>query len=346
MNNEILNKNIWLTISIGVYNGEKYISECLDSIIDKRVDFGYEIIITNDGSTDDTLRIISEYKDKAPDIIRLYSKENQGQGSTYNIGIQEAKGKYIMFADGDDLLDMEELEKIHKNVGEKEYDILFHDNVSIKSENSIELIAISVKEEHVCKVCEQPLSEGEFNFVDIWDKCNRLIHNNIFFVDFLRSNSITADETYKYGADAILEVRAAAYAEKVFCIHNRPYIYRISENQITGTKKLNRMLEDRILLLSSAVDCYDNMIGTCEQTDKRYEIIKTCICNISGLAYMAAIYSNDIHHNISIINKILKSKKDIWKVANIKIKIISCNIFALYPIMKMLIWARYKKIKA
>lgn len=93
-----------LSIIIPVYNVEKYVSQCLDSVLEQDIDSdNYEIIIVNDGSTDGSLRIIQNYA-KIHDQIKIIDKKNGGVGSARNCGIDAAKGKYIYFLDPDDYL--------------------------------------------------------------------------------------------------------------------------------------------------------------------------------------------------------------------------------------------------
>lgn len=93
-----------LSIIIPVYNVEKYIARCLDSMLDQNIgQQDYEIIIVNDGSTDSSLEIALSYA-KLNAHISVLNKENGGAGSARNYGIEYAKGKYIYFIDPDDYL--------------------------------------------------------------------------------------------------------------------------------------------------------------------------------------------------------------------------------------------------
>lgn len=94
--------NIYLSIIIPVYNGEKYIKRCINSIIEQEIDF-MEIILINDGSTDNTQTICEEFVQKYNNI-KLINQENKGVSHSRNIGIQNASGKYVMFIDADDYL--------------------------------------------------------------------------------------------------------------------------------------------------------------------------------------------------------------------------------------------------
>ena len=98
-----------ITVIINVYNGEKFINKCLDSIINQTYK-DLEILIINDGSTDNTLNIIKKYKDKR---IRIISTDNKGLSVSRNIGIDNAKGDYLYFIDSDDYIEPDTIEYLY-----------------------------------------------------------------------------------------------------------------------------------------------------------------------------------------------------------------------------------------
>lgn len=98
-----------LTIAVPSYNIEKYIDKCLFSLLNHRNAYKTEILMINDGSTDRTKELATAYEQRYPRIIRVINKENGGHGSTINVGIKEAKGKYFRIIDGDDWVDSENL---------------------------------------------------------------------------------------------------------------------------------------------------------------------------------------------------------------------------------------------
>lgn len=91
-----------LTVLIPVYNTEIYLRRCLDSILIKEVLKDIEVLIVSDGSKDDSVNIAKEYEKNYPGTVRLIEKENGGHGSTINIGIKQATGKYFKVVDSDD----------------------------------------------------------------------------------------------------------------------------------------------------------------------------------------------------------------------------------------------------
>lgn len=91
-----------LSISIAAYNVAKTLRECLDPFIASGVMDSLDIMIVNDGSKDNTAELAKEYVERYPESIRLINKKNGGWGSTVNVGIQEAVGKFFRQLDGDD----------------------------------------------------------------------------------------------------------------------------------------------------------------------------------------------------------------------------------------------------
>lgn len=91
-----------LTVVIPVYNTEKYIKRCLDSILLKSVMEDIEILVVSDGSKDNSVNIAKEYERKYPETLRVIEKENGGHGSTINKGLEYATGEYFRVLDSDD----------------------------------------------------------------------------------------------------------------------------------------------------------------------------------------------------------------------------------------------------
>ena len=111
-----------ISVLIPSHNVEKYIRECLDSIVNQTFE-DMEIICVDDGSTDSTLNILNEYALKDSRMRVYENKENKGVGYTRNYLLSLAKGKYIYFMDSDDYLELDAFEKIYKLAEEKRLDM-------------------------------------------------------------------------------------------------------------------------------------------------------------------------------------------------------------------------------
>lgn len=97
-------KSIKFSVIIPTYNCGKYISKCLESIISKNYD-NIEIIIVDDGSTDDTFNIVKKYKNLYKKIIKAYKHRHKGVSSSRNFAMKKSSGDYLVFVDGDDYLE-------------------------------------------------------------------------------------------------------------------------------------------------------------------------------------------------------------------------------------------------
>ena len=103
-----------ISVIIPVYNVEKYLERCLDSVINQTFE-EIEIICVNDGSTDNSRKILEEYKNKDSRVV-IIDKENGGLSSARNAGMKVATGKFISFIDSDDWVNLSFLEKLYKNI--------------------------------------------------------------------------------------------------------------------------------------------------------------------------------------------------------------------------------------
>ena len=110
-----------ISIIIPVYNVEPYLRRCIDSVLEQTMQ-DYEIVVVNDGSTDNSGSICDQYANQY-DQIRVIHKQNGGLSDARNTGIKAATGDYILFLDSDDYLDTDALEKLWTGVN-KNVDII------------------------------------------------------------------------------------------------------------------------------------------------------------------------------------------------------------------------------
>lgn len=115
--------NYKVSLILPVYNVEKYLRQCIDSIISQNYE-NKEIILVDDGSKDKSPAICDEYSEKY-DFIKVIHKENGGLSSARNTGILNATGDYIIFVDSDDFIEDGSLDKIMKNINENPVDVSF-----------------------------------------------------------------------------------------------------------------------------------------------------------------------------------------------------------------------------
>ncbi len=135
------------SLIVPVYNVEKYLSKCLDSILNQSFQ-DFEIIVVNDGSPDNSQEIIDEYVKNHPDKIKAFVKENGGLSDARNFGIERASGDYLLFVDSDDYLSLELLCRLKKVIDSDKSDVVrFSAQIIFENLNLGEIFASPVMNE-------------------------------------------------------------------------------------------------------------------------------------------------------------------------------------------------------
>lgn len=112
-----------ISIILPVYNVEKYLRECMESLVHQSLQ-EIEIIAVNDGSPDHSIDILNEYEKKYPQILKVYSTENRGVSHARNFGIDKAKGEYILFVDSDDYIELDMCEQLYQKAVQDDNDVV------------------------------------------------------------------------------------------------------------------------------------------------------------------------------------------------------------------------------
>lgn len=206
-----------LSIIIPVYNAEKYIRKCIESIF-SNLENSFEVIIINDGSDDNTLKIIKEFMKKYTNII-LINNTNKGVSYSRNIGIKKAQGDYIMFVDADDKLRKNWFDEMKKYISE-ENDIIYFSQYNLKSykENVLKYI-IGYNVENIC----------------IAGPYSKLFKRNL-----IEENGISFDEKIINGEDMLFNIKALNKANNIKMIRKSFYLYRRYIGQTT--KKFDKRI--------------------------------------------------------------------------------------------------------
>ena len=122
-----MENNKLLSILIPVYNTEKYLPKCLDSLVASKYLDSLDIIVVSDGSPDNSLKIAQNYQERYPSVFNVIDKPNGGHGSTINRGIKEAKGKYFRVLDSDDWFDTTEFDRYLDQLSKLDVDMVLTD---------------------------------------------------------------------------------------------------------------------------------------------------------------------------------------------------------------------------
>ena len=132
---EALQPGLGLSVIVPVYNHADVISECIDSILDQKTHYSFELILIDDGSTDGAQELVEEYN-KYPNV-RVFHQANGGIAAARNAGISRARGRYIMFVDCDDTVLPDIVEKLMDTAYEKDCDIVMGAHDLVKKSNGL-----------------------------------------------------------------------------------------------------------------------------------------------------------------------------------------------------------------
>ena len=122
-----------ISIIIPIYNSENFIKLCLNSLINQTFK-NFEIICINDGSTDNTLKILKKYE-KQDNRIHVYTQNNKGAGTARNFGMEKSKGEYLMFLDSDDIFESIMLEELYIKIKNNDLEIVICNSIDFEDKN-------------------------------------------------------------------------------------------------------------------------------------------------------------------------------------------------------------------
>ena len=232
---------IGISVIIPVYNTEKYIVECIESVLENKFK-DYEIICVNDGSTDSSPELIDALAQKH-DCIKLITQENQGQSAARNIAIRNASGKYLYFLDSDDKISPDTLESLYNYLEDDHLDVLYFSGDSFYESEDLEenfsqfttAYLRSGNYENYCtglSMLEQLREQGDYSVSPCIQIIRRefLLENQIFF----REGIIHEDNLFSF--------KVFYHAKRAKCINDIYFHRRIRESSVMTTKKTYKNL--------------------------------------------------------------------------------------------------------
>ena len=259
-----------VSIIVPIYNVEKYLKRCIDSILDQTFK-DFELILVNDGSTDNSEDICKEYeaKDKR---IKYFYQDNSGVSKARNKGIENSCGKYIQFIDSDDYVDEIFLDVIVNRFRKDNSDIVFsgfyneYDNGKIYREKCYEKSIIS---ENIQEYCLKLYRNDLFGY-----SCCKTFKSSI-----IKEFNLRFDENMSYCEDELFTCDYCKYIKRI-SIENRAMYHYIDYkgNRTTLTSKKR----DEIFNRDKLFDSWFNLIGNYDKKyldDKAYKTIKFLFFN-------------------------------------------------------------------
>lgn len=311
-----------VSVIVPVYNVEKYLPACLDSLINQTLK-DIEIICINDGSKDGSLDILQNYaqKDKR---IKVIDQKNQGVSVARNSGLAIAKGQYLAFCDGDDFFETKLLEKAYKKITEKKTDVLIFGTNEVNPDGN--------KNVRWDMPLLQDFSDGKFSTTEM----NLFIHllhslwDKLYRTDFIKKNNILFPTKIKVAEDNIFVLETylkhATYAFLPECLYN----YRVGRegsattnskdciiNQINAFKRLetskiyqNQDMSTKRVVINQFLDGCIWLLNQSEKINKKHYLTQIK----KFVRYLESQYSkNEIKKmpNYGKLRKIFKEKNSL-----------------------------------
>lgn len=250
-----------ITVILPVYNVADYLKECLDSLLAQTY-MDFELVVVNDGSTDNSLEIIKEYKDKFERII-VISQKNKGLSEARNAGYSSIKGKYTYFLDSDDLI----LPQTFENL------------VNLAEKNQLDLIkfdAHSFSEKNIKIQMTNYDSSGylEINKLYLRDEYLNKVENNFMpavWMYFIKSSIILEYQLYFkkdiLHEDEVFTVQLLQHCQRIMYDSNQYFQRRYRQNSImtANVSKNKKSTQSKIEI----IELFQNMINS-NPTDNMY----------------------------------------------------------------------------
>ncbi len=307
-----------LSIIVPVYGVEKYIDKCLNSLVKQSLK-EIEIIVVNDGTKDNSQKIIDKYVKKYPDKIKSYIKENGGQGSARNYGLEKANGEYIGYVDSDDFVEKDMYKKLYNKAKENNYDIVVCGNYNVSEDYQNKNIDTFINNYNT------DLENIFFGKMAVWNK--------IYKRDILIKNKLEFKEKVWY-EDLAFTLKAIMNSNTFAFIDEPLYDYLIREGSTMNNSNVQRNLE--------ILDAFNDILSYIQHNKKEEYFSKIEFLAIDHI-YISAIvrvlkaeaddkvkretinklldYMNKKfpnYKNNKYINTLSKNRKIIYKLINIK----------------------------
>ncbi|MBO5349929.1 MAG: glycosyltransferase family 2 protein [Clostridia bacterium] len=282
-----------VSVIVPIYNVEKYLKKCLDSLVGQTLK-DIEILAINDGSPDNSQKIVDEYVKKY-DNIKSYIKENGGQSDARNFGLEKAKGDYIVFVDADDWIDKNFLKVMYENAKTHNSDIVICDFEEIY-ENGVTKIK---------KEIDKNIEDIQKAYmIAMPGFCNKMLKK-----DFLRKIDFKFFNGIFYEDLAIYPI-VAAKTNNISYVNKALYKYRIRQGSTMNQQKNTKRLLDIFKVfeyIESGMESISNKENFYEEMEYIY------INHLLHAASLRFIKYKDENENLIKISKIMKTKYPKWR---------------------------------
>lgn len=227
-----------ITVIVPCYNVEKYIVRCIQSIENQTYGFeNIELILIDDASTDNTAALLDIYRQKYPQrVIVISLKKNGRQGAARNKGLDIASGKYVSFVDGDDMIDITMLEKMHNKIIEYDCDEVRCGTCRFSTEQDISKRYIGTNDRYM------DLTDDEQRKEYILSSMACIVHSRLFKREVLEKNHIRFMENVFY-EDAHFSGICCFYISSRYWLDEELYYYYQNDSGTMGTYSCQKNLD-------------------------------------------------------------------------------------------------------
>lgn len=249
-------KKIDVSVIVTVYNIEKYIGECLDSLLDQE-EINFEVICVDDASTDRSYEILCDYKQRDSRIKVIHNSQNVGLSSARNVGFKEAVGEFLYNIDGDDLLKQGALKRLYSCAVENKLDMLGFSAVSFFDDD--EMRKYGSENEYVRKGNYLDVKPGPELFTELIDNNDRASSNMVLYFynrEFFERNNLYGIEGLRYADDSMFAMYMAA--KRAMCITDQLYMRRYRSGSVVTSPMKKYYMESMVVLFLEELRIWQN----------------------------------------------------------------------------------------
>ena len=302
-----------ISVVVPVYNVEKYLAQCLESLVHQTFS-DYEVIIINDGSEQNEEEIINKYLEYNPQWY-YYKKQNGGQASARNMGIKKARGHYVFFLDSDDFLEPEALEKMYNGTDNEKIDIVLCDGYFVYKNQEREYFKTNIfftgnsAKNYLLNACSP---------------CFKLVRKSIFehdesgFLEGIIYEDLASVGTY------------LLYSEQIVYLEQPLYNYTVRTGSTMNQVKYNKKMEDIFVAIHNLRTIFEKK-KEYQNFEQEFEFIY--IMRLLHDASLRFFEFPEGRKSNNMIADIMKKEYPKWRKnkyyqqENVKYKII-CELFA------------------